>query len=1685
MSMDETPPESGAEQSTPVSKTSLIERLKTRWSRDARVRVAAVAVGALAIGFGGGLLTGKAAELGWFGGGKAGVASAPVKGEAWSLFGKPRSANAPRRGIPKPDGFAVWQTRIDSSGQDPMACVRMSKALDPSKSYADFVLISPDIGRQPAVRVKGDELCVGGVGFTDHRITLLKGLPAKGGETLTANADVDFTFGEKPPYVGFAGDGVILPREESDGVGIETINVSALAIEVWRVPDRNLVRKSISAPDPTGEGDYAGDYGDDSVGEDGRRVWKGVVQVSSATTGQKATTVFPLGAVLKDMKAGGYVIKARDASGGRDPDEDGDTPPAQARRWIMFTDMAMIAYDGSESLDVVIRSLKTAKTLSGVKVSLVAKDGEDLAQATSDADGRVRFLRPLLEGEGSEHAKMVMAYGPQGDLAVLDLDRSPVDLSKQGVGGREGVTDGRATKTDIDGFLYADRGIYRPGETVHLTAMARDRLAKAVNDRKGEIIVKRPSGVEFKRYPFERANAGAVLADIALPRTAPRGRWTAELKIEGIEAASGSLTFSVEDFAPQRLAVTTTGQESVPLGVGETRKVDVSARFLYGAPGAGLQTQGEARLRVDNDPFPAFKDYIWGDAQTPFDEKFLELGTTVTDGEGRAVLSVGTDLAGDTAQPLVAAVTTSVFEPGGRPVREGVDLKIRAKPLYFGVKVDQGESAKGDPPITLNVIAVNAAGKRVGATATYTLISENWDYDWFQEGGRWQWRRTSRDAVVAKTQANIGAGDPLRITRRLGWGDYRLVVEGADGSKTVTRFAAGWGSPAKDAEAPDFVRVSAGTKAYEQGDTVEITLKPPYAGQAQVAVATDRLIDLKTVTVGENGTTVRLKTSAAWGGGAYIMVSVIQPRDPVASPKPRRALGLVYVPLDPKGRKLTVELGTPVKIDSKAPVEIPVSVKGLGLGQRAHVTVAAVDEGILRLTRQDSPDPVKWYFGKRALGVDYRDDYGRLLDPNLGAPANVNFGGDEVGGEGLTVTPIKTVALWSGVVETGLDGKAVIKLPAADFNGELRLMAVAWTDNAVGSGSKPLTVRQPVVADLNLPRFLAPGDKAMATLELHNVEGKPGAYTAEAFSTNGLKVTFKKVFQLILGQRLAEKIPFLAPDVTGIGKIGFKVAGPGFTTSKDYPIQTRLGWGDVVRTTTELQQPGAAYTPSYELMSGLAAGDVTLQVSYSPFKGFDPAAIAVALQRYPYGCTEQLVSTAYPLLYAQSLTSDPKLKRTPAALAGAVGKLLDRQTLDGAFGLWRVGDGEADAWLGAYTTDFLLEAKAQGVAVPDAAIDKAMSAMRQISRPDSWASVSYRMEYPEWWASSPEASKKATERMRRRASAYALYVMAKGGRGDLARLRWWHDVQMKDEDQPIAKAYVAAGLARMGDNARARSAMRQAVRSLGYRDDQDWYQSPLRDVATLTALAVESGQGDVARQLQGRLENVVKDPDALNTQEQAAVLHAAHALLKAAGPISIDATGATALPPAGGAPRWAVGKLADSRFVNAGKGPLWRTVSVRGTPVFAPGAASNGLVVSKRLMTMSGESVDPATIQQGDRVIVLVSGRSMQARSTALVVDDALPAGFEIETTLGADDAQNGPYKFLGELTAADVQESRDDRFIAAMDLAGNKPFALAYVARAVTPGDFFLPGAVAKDMYRPSLNARSDAGRAVIAPGQ
>ena len=1651
-------------------------------------------VALLAMGFGLGVLADRLTSVG--SGSPTPSAQASGGGFPWPFFGRPRPADAPRAIPPKPAEFAVWTTRLDTRTTSPSACIRMSRQLDPSRSYGDFVSVSPDLGHPTAVTVNGDELCVADVGYVSRSITLMKGLKAADGETLADNVNVAFAPGSKPVYVGFAGEGVILPREDADGVALETVNVSRLHVQVWRVADRNLVRKSISAPAPTAEGEYSYDGGDDGVGDDGRLIWEGDVAVKGAAD-QQVTTVFPLGAVLKTLEPGAYVVAAKDASGLKGapakPGELSEDRPAQARRWILFTDMALQAYDGSDAFDVTVRSLKTARPLPGVRLALVGKDGGDLASASSDNAGHVRFARALLGGENGAQPSRLMAYGPQGDFTVLDLDRAPVDLSKQDVDGRTppGATPkvGKAA-TDpagaVDGFVYADRGIYRPGEVAHVVVLLRDGQARAVKNRKGALVVRRPSGLEFVRYRFSGAPTGSVNADVTLPPAAPRGVWRVSLEMEGSDAASGGASFDVEDFAPQRLAVALAASPDKPMQAGEVRRVPVAAKFLYGAPASALAVRSDTRISADPDPFPAFQGYAWGDQQSPFAEKLIDGPPTVTDGAGNAIAVVDPRSLGPQTSPLKAVLTANVFEPGGRPVSEQATLQLHLKPLYLGVKIVSGS---GDEPVqTFEIIAVDANGRRVAAPhVSYTLISESWNYDWFEQNGRWSWRRTSRDIPVAQGDLAVAAAAPARFSRKLPWGDYRLVLDDpATGAHSVIRQSAGWSAPSDDVEAPDNARVSAARTDYRTGDTVNVHIQAPFAGEAEVAVATDHLLALRQLHVPAGGADVSLKADPSWGGGAYVLVSVVQPRDPVASPKPRRALGLTYVPLEPVGRKLTVDIGTPAKIDSKAPVVASIVVHGLAPGQRAHLTLAAVDEGILRLTHQKNPDPIDWYFGKRAFTMAYRDDYGRLLDPNLGAAAAVSFGGDEVGGASLSAVPIRTVALWSGTVDTDASGRVTIRLPAADFNGQLRLVAVAWTDSAVGAGSTDMIVRQPVVAELSLPRFLAPGDHAQATLELDNVEGRAGPYAVGIVGRNGPLVAWRHVYNLARGQRIIDRVEITASRAASVGAVGLAVRGPGVSVNRGYPLQTRPGWGPVTRADLAVQRPGESYTPPAALIGDMTAGAVSLTVSYSALAGLDPTPIAEALSHYPFGCSEQLSSTGAVALYAPDLATNP---RRQGALATATQKLLDREALDGSFGLWRAGDGEASPWLGAYVTDFLIEAKANGAPVPDAALQRALNAMRAVSKPDGFSSVGYQMEIGAGPGLSEDLAKAQTRRLRSRAAAYALYDLARFGQGDLARLRWFHDVGFGDERSPLARAQIGAALAAMGDRGRAHDSFVQALAALGYQDPDDNYQSQLRDLAGVVALAYEAGEVDLARGLQTRLENAVRAPDSLNTQEQAFLLRAAHAMAASAGPVSVQASGANPVGPN----RWAVARLADARFVNQARGAVWRTVTVSGRPTTPPAATASGLKLDKRLFGLDGHPVDPAKLKQGDRIIIRLSGGAAAQRPELTVIDDALPAGFEIDSTLTPADAQGekddngklkaGPFAFLGQLTSAQVQEKRDDRYVAALTLAGRRPFALAYVVRAVTPGDFYLPGAEAKDMYRPAISARTAHGRTIIAP--
>lgn len=1588
-----------------------------------------------------------------------------------------RGEDAPRAEREAAKDFAFDRLILETNGATPRACLQFTRELDASgkTNYADYVRLTPAI--KPAVTVAGSSLCIAGVEFDkEYKARVRAGTPTKSGEKLKRPVEVTIAFGDKPAYVGFSGDGVILPRLEADGLGIETVNVEKINISVYRVSDRSLARKSMAQGESATEDDYFYVWDEESGEDVGVKVFDKELKVKKVEN-ETVTTVFALGAALPDLKPGAYYVKLTDATPGGDKYR-----KAQSWRWVMFTDIAMTSYSSSEGIDVFVRSIDTGKPLSGVKLELVASNNDILARATSGNDGRARFEKAAVNGDYPLTPRVIMAYGREDDFAALDLNRAPLDLSDRNV-------DGRAAPSVLDAYVYLDRGVYRPGETAHISGILRDSAGLAA-DRPLTVTIFRPNSTEAQKSRIEQLKIGGFSFDYEVPKSAARGQWRIEVSADGAGTVGGE-TFSVEDFVPQRIEVKLGVDEKAPMRANETRAVSIDARYLYGAPAGSLGVESEARLRLDPNPFPALEGYRYGPVDGRFDERFLTLANATTDASGKASVDLAIEGAPDNyGAPLRADLVVGVVEPGGRVVRESARIPVRPDDRYLGLKLAKDAYGFGEnEPAEIEAALVDWQGKQVAGTLEWRLVEEDYWFDWYREDGQWRWRRSFKDVLVAEGRAEAKANAPARISQTLDAGSYRLTAtDPVSKAKTDIRFYVGWRSYESGADTPDQATLTVTSENVAPGSRAKLFLDPPYAGEAIVAIATDKVHLVQRVKVGDKGQAITIDTDPSWGPGFYVLATIVTPRDAVRRPIPRRAMGVAYVPFDMGARKMTVALGTQELVRPRQKITAPVKIDGAASGEEVMLTIAAVDEGILRLTKFVSPDPVDYYYSKRRLGVEVRDDYGRILDANLGAATR--FGGDQLGGEGLTVVPVKSVALFNGPVKVGADGVANVPLDIPDFNGELRLMAVAWSKDKLGSASQPLTVRDPVPALLSLPRFLGPNDKAQATLLIDNVDGAAGEYSV-ALSGKGPVTTNASDKRTLAKAAQATALFPVTAGAVGVGGIDMSVTGPGgFKVTRDYPIQVRTPYFPVTEVTTRQVLPGETVALDRTLIANYVLGSTAVNVSFSRLKGVDPAPLIDSLYRYPYGCSEQLTSTAMPLLYINDLGGEagrgPEFAVRPR-IQEAVNQLLNRQGPDGAFGLWHEGDSSAQPWLGSYVTDFLYRAKGEGYGVPDAALDKAYDALAQIARVDRWVYIGYQMEaYQGPWSND------TTEQLRRRSAAYALYILARAGRADLSDLRYFHDVLLDQTDSPLAKAHIGAALAMLGDRARSLSAFGKAMQAIGYQNTGDYYQTSLRDAAGVLALLAEVQNAPGVNDMSEKFVELMKEPEQMQTQEKAFVLLAVQSLLRSSGPVELTRDGkpVTEKSPA---PRFNLTRDAldkGATFVNAGKGPLFASVSVYGSPTAAPSAASQGFTLTKRVATRDGKPVDLSTVKQNDRLVIVVTGKAAADRLHPAVLADLLPAGFEIEAILnpedGAQEGTSGPYKWIGPISWTKVSEARDDRFVAAIDLYNNKDsFTVAYLVRAVTPGEFTFPGAVIEDMYRPGVFARTEVTKVKIAAAQ
>ena len=1049
-------------------------------------------------------------------------------------------------------GILVRRVATEPEAEPPRACIAFTVAPARRDDFhaEDWVRLDPPV-QGAAVTREGDQICVSGLpSGSTTRIMLRAGMPGESGLSLVKDTSLSVAIANRRPRIDFDTRMFVLPSGQTPALGMSTVNLSAVKLTLAQLSERNVVafvrNSRLGQPVESWDADRISE-------QNGRVVWQGSADIPKWEANRAAHTALPLPDALASAGPGLFALIARAGDG---------TPNAPTGvQMVLRTDLAPTVWRGVDGLTVQVRGFADVLPRAGVTLRLLAENNDILGETTTDADGVGRFAAPLLHGDGPVAPRAVEAFAGE-DYTMLDLNGAAFDLSDRGVAGLP-------HPGPLDAFVWLDRGIYRPGETVQVMALLRDDAGRPI-DIPARVTIKRPNGQVFLETTPMRAADASVHLPVALSPGAPVGTWTVEVKADPGLPPIGTAEFRVDAFVPDRMAVDV-GPAPGPLVPGKPYALPVTARFLYGAPGAGLTGQAQMRLVIDPAPFPVLAGYRIGLENETYAPDSKDLTVPDTDAQGHTTLAIALPRAPDTTHALKASITAGINDPSGHASLATTEIPVRPdghligiKPAFSDSAVDAGTEAGFD------LIAVGPDGARVAMAAKLRLVRERPDWRLVMNGSLARYETVWRDEPLETASIAIPADAPYHIGKKLDFGRYRIeALEDGGMAATSMRFRSGWVS-SDSPDVPDQVDVSADRNSYAPGESARIHIAPPFAGQATLLVLSDRVHSVRDLAVPAGGMDVDVPVQADWGPGAYVAVHVFRTAADARS-RPGRAIGLTWVGIDPGVRKLQVAFETADKYPPRARAAIR-----LRTAPGAWVSLAAVDEGILRLTNFVSPDPTNHFLGRRRLGLDIRDDWGRLIAPPDGQATALRQGGDE-GSFALPDIPQKTVTLFVPPVQADADGVAQFPLDLPDFNGQVRLMAVAWSGTKLGAAATDILVRDPLVAEPLLPRFLAPGDAARLTVLLQNVDLPTGEAVATVSVDGPLAIQGEARLAATLAQG-AQALPFTTLTATGTGRgvVRLDVTGPdGFRVRRETGITVRPARGATTIVAGAELAPGA------------------------------------------------------------------------------------------------------------------------------------------------------------------------------------------------------------------------------------------------------------------------------------------------------------------------------------------------------------------------------------------------------------------------------------------------------------------------------------------------------------------------------
>ncbi|MCE2514686.1 MAG: alpha-2-macroglobulin family protein [Acidobacteria bacterium] len=1480
-----------------------------------------------------------------------------------------------------------------------------------------------------------------------YELSVSQGLPAIDDAVLAEGRIETLRFADLEPFVDFKHQGEFLSASGYRTVAVQSTNLDRAELTVDRVYRNNL---------------FALFSFESYLYRHGRRSRSGITR---GLGDRIATKTLRLGGPRNEListpvQLDGYV--RTEAPGLY---RIGLFPPGKYRgayRWLLITDLGVVAKRSGNEYLVWVSSFADLSPISRARVDLVSDQQQILASGYTDTNGMWRSRN--LQEKLAKQKPYMLTVSRGSDYSFLLLDRHAISTAGLDV---SGVPPARA---GYQAFLYGERDIYRPGETLKGLAIIRDKRLRVPESMPVLIRHRDPQGRERSLSRLKTTSDGLAEFSLEIPAYARTGHHKVELEIAA--SVVGNYRFQVEEFVPDRIKVDVS-TEKEEFAADEAVRCKVAGAYLFGAPARDLAVENRVFLRPTVFASQQYPDYVFHNPSRSLEPRELYSAQDRLDESGIRTFSFKLPPGLKVPSSLEAVITARVQEQGGRGVTALKRVGVHPYPYYVGLRKTEDSHAEPGRSVRLEYVALDPQGNPVpSGDLRVEFFRDRW-HTVLRETSSGNFRYESTLEPVLVTTRNLAEGNTRGSFTVVppDYGNYRVVVTDSESgaSSEVEFYASGWGYSPWAIKNPARLELDLDRKEYPLGTNAIVQVRAPFPGKLWLTVERDQVYYSRVFDLTGNTARISVPIRSEYRPNVYVTATLVRSARDLPAGQPGRAFGAVPLYVDIERNRLAVTVTASDETRPNTTLEVEVRTR-----RGATVTVAAVDEGILQLVNQKTADPFSFFYSKLALGVQSYDIFSLLMPESRPIEGKSDPGGGAaldrltqfVRTEGIRRA--KPVAFWSGILRTDSRGRAVAKFDVPEFQGAVRIMAVAHTVGRFGSAQHFTRVRNPLVLLPTFPRFLSFQEEVRVPVTVRNDTGRPGDFKISLAAEGPVSQTGVTARTVRINDDSEQTVYFDLKSGEHVGDVhlNLRVAGNGESTATSAVLQVRPDLPDRTWMRTGAITDASTLLPT-EDTAAFRPGSVESRLQISPLPLTQYSGHLRRLLRYPYGCLEQVTSRAFPLIYFGSLAKelDPELfgnSNPEELIRSGIRRIGSMQLQQGGFSLWP-GSSTFHSWASIYATHFLVEAHRAGHHVETYLYEGALRFLGN----DLKARASYDAEEIE-------------------RTVYALYVLARSGQADLGTMdyvRERHGAKLRPKSRALlGAAYAAVGNRQvLNDMVQGLDDVRKIERQTGRN-----LNSTIRNRAFLLLAFLDASPGDprIPRLVQSLSRDALTQ-GRWNTQESGMALMALGQFFRRQ----------QETPPFSG--RVFAGDRQVGTFTKESKlfselpvdatiriemdsgyqpGSAFYFLSVRGTPTdaaFSP--HSEGLEIKRAFYARDGAPLDLNRVQQGDLIVARTEVRSLQGTLENVVVQSLLPSGLEVENPR-LDTSEKLPW-MSGETLKLAHQDFRDDRILVFTDLPPYQWQTVYSLLRAVTPGRFRLPPVQAEAMYDETLRATGHRG--------